>query len=48
IDDTLDKLSGAKYFTSIDLASGYFQVEIAEEDKEKTAFVTPDGHYEFN
>ncbi|RWR98461.1 Transposon Ty3-G Gag-Pol polyprotein-like protein, partial [Dinothrombium tinctorium] len=38
IDDTLDKLSGSNYFSSIDLASGYFQVEIEEIDKEKTAF----------
>lgn len=48
IDDTLDRLSGAKFFTKIDLTSGYYQVELDEESKEKTAFVTPDGHYEFN
>lgn len=48
IDDTLDRLADALYFTSLDFTSGFFQVEIEEEDKEKTAFVTPDGHYEFN
>ena len=48
IDDTLDRLSGSKYFSSLDLASGFWQVELEEESKEKTAFVTQDGHYEFN
>ncbi|RWR99784.1 gag-pol polyprotein-like protein, partial [Dinothrombium tinctorium] len=48
IDDTLDRLGGSKIFSTLDLTSGYFQLEIAETDKEKTAFVTPDGHYEFN
>lgn len=48
IDDQLDGLAGNKYYTTLDLASGYYQVPIREEDKHKTAFVTPDGHYEFN
>lgn len=48
IDDTLDRLSDARFFTKIDLTSGYYQVELDEESKEKTAFVTPDGHYQFN
>lgn len=48
IDDTLDTLSGAKWFTTLDLLSGYWQVEVAAEDKEKTAFVNRDGLYEFN
>lgn len=43
----LDCLKGANWFTTIDLASGFHQVEISEEDKEKTAFVTPYGLYEF-
>jgi len=48
IDDTFDTLSGAKYFSSVDMFSGYWQVELKEEDKEKTAFSTPYGLYEFN
>ena len=48
IDATLDSLAGSTYFTTLDLASGYWQVEIEEQDKEKTAFSTPNGHYEFN
>ena len=48
IDETLDSLVGAKYFTTLDLASGYWQVEVEEDDKKKTAFSTPHGHYEFN
>lgn len=48
IDETLNKLKGMKYFTALDLASGYWQVEIDEEDKEKTAFITAIGLFEFN
>ena len=48
IDSTLDSLAGATYFTTLDLASGYWQVAVEEQDKEKTAFSTPDGHFEFN
>jgi len=48
IDATLESLSGCQYFTTLDLASGYWQVELEEGDKEKTAFSTPDGHFEFN
>ena len=48
IDATLDSLAGATYFTTLDLASGYWQVEVEEQDKEKTAFSTPKGHFEFN
>ncbi|XP_076237485.1 uncharacterized protein LOC143181127 [Calliopsis andreniformis] len=47
IDDQLDCLGGAKYFTTLDMASGFYQIPIAECSIEKTAFVTPDGHYEF-
>ena len=48
IDATLDALSGSYQFSTLDLASGYWQVEVAEPDKEKTAFSTPQGHFEFN
>ena len=48
IDATLDSLSGSVYFTTLDLASGYWQVELEETAKETTTFSTPDGHFEFN
>ena len=41
IDDTLDQLGTAKYFCTLDLISGYHQVELTEESKPKTAFTTP-------
>ena len=47
VDDTLDALSGAKYFTKLDLSSAYLQVELDEAAKEKTAFVTLTGLYQY-
>jgi len=47
ISDLLDKLSRAKYFSSIDLSAAYHQLRIAEGDQEKTAFITPEGLYEY-
>ena len=48
IDDALDTLSGSKWFSTLDLASGYWQVEIdPAADKEKTAFITPFGLHQF-
>ncbi|KRZ69679.1 Transposon Ty3-G Gag-Pol polyprotein [Trichinella papuae] len=47
IDDTLDALAGAQWFSTLDLASGYWQVEVAERDREKTAFSTPMGLFQF-
>lgn len=47
IDDALDRLRNARYFSSLDLKSGYWQIEVDERDREKTAFVTPDGLFEF-
>lgn len=38
IDDTLDALSGSKYYSTLDLKLGYWQVSLAEADKQKTAF----------
>ena len=48
IDATLDSLRGCRYFTTLDLAAGYWQVGLEEDDKEKTAFSTLQGHFEFN
>lgn len=48
IEDELSRLSGQAYFITLDLASGYYQVPISETSKPLTAFVTPDGQYEFN
>lgn len=47
IDDTLDTLAGTKWFSTLDLQSGYWQVEIAEKDKEKTAFSASNGLWQF-
>ena len=47
ITETLDRLAGASFFTSIDMTSGYYQVEIADEDKDKTAFTSPYGLYQY-
>ena len=48
IDKSLDALTGAQWFSTLDLASGYTQVPMAEKDKAKTAFCTPFGLFEFN
>ena len=48
IEDNLDCLSGSKYFTTLDLKSGYWQVEMADDSKEKTAFASKYGLYEWN
>lgn len=45
--DIFDKLGKSTYFTTLDLASGYHQVEINEDDRQKTAFSTQFGHFEF-
>ena len=47
IDDNLDVLAGCKYFTTLDLASGYWQVAMEPTAREKTAFTTYSGLYEF-
>ena len=48
IDDTLEQLAGAKYFSMLDMASGYWQVPMDSTSQEKTAFSTYAGLYEFN
>ena len=48
IDDTIDALYGARYFSTLDLLSGYWQIEINEADKHKTAFICKLGLFEFN
>ena len=48
IDDLFSMLGKAKYFSCIDLKSGYYQIEIAPEDREKTAFCTRTQLLEFN
>ena len=47
IEDLLDRLAKAKYFSILDAKSGYHQMPLKEEDSEVTAFVVPWGHYEF-
>ncbi|KAL3681508.1 hypothetical protein R1sor_024464 [Riccia sorocarpa] len=47
MDDLFDQLRGAKYFTKLDLRSGYNQIRIADEDVPKTAFRTRYGHFEY-
>ena len=47
IDDTLDRLAGAKYFTTCDAASGYWQIPVEEDDQEKLSIITPFGTYSY-
>ncbi len=48
IDDALDALGGAKWFSTLDLAAGYWQVALDQDAKDKTAFSTPSGLYSWN
>ena len=48
IDDCLNAIGGNKYFSTFDLAAGYWQILMNKEDKEKTAFISHHGLYQFN
>ena len=48
IDETIDKLRNMKYLSTLDLASGFWQIPMDERDREKTAFISTMGLYEFN
>ena len=47
VDDLLEALNRSQYVSTLDLLSGYWQIGMVPEDREKTAFVTPDGLWEF-
>ena len=48
IKDVIDKIAGAKYWSTQDAASAYWSIPLSENDKEKTAFSVPRGKFEFN
>lgn len=48
MEDQMNRLAGNRFYTTLDLASGYYQIPLTEDSKSKTAFVTPDGQWEFN
>lgn len=47
IDDSIDALRGSKWFSTLDLQSGFWQVPMKNSDAEKTSFVTNVGLYQF-
>ncbi|KAJ1206276.1 hypothetical protein NDU88_001685 [Pleurodeles waltl] len=47
-DELIDRLGAAKYLSTFDLTSGYWQIALTEGAKERSAFSTPDGHFHFN
>lgn len=47
IDETLETLGGATLFTTLDLKAGYWQIVVASDDRDKTAFTTKQGLYRF-
>lgn len=47
VSDQIDKLAGGQYYNVLDMASGFYQIPISQDSIEKTAFITPDGLYEY-
>lgn len=47
VDELFGQLQGARYFSKLDLRTGYWQIRVAEEDVAKTAFTSRHGHYEW-
>lgn len=47
MEDIFDKLGRARYFSALDLHSGFHQIMLDEQSRHKTAFSTPDGHYQY-
>lgn len=47
IEDALNALTGSQWFSVLDLRSGYYQIAMSEEDKDKTAFICPLGFFQF-
>lgn len=47
IEDHISRLKGYKYFSVLDMTQGYYQIPVAENSIDKTAFVTTDGQFEF-
>lgn len=47
IEETLEQLGGAKYFSTLDCVSGFHQIKMHPRDAPKTAFSVPEGHFEF-
>ena len=48
LDDLVDQVGSAAYITTLDMAKGYWQIDMTARAREVSAFVTPFGHYEFN
>jgi hypothetical protein len=48
LDEAISSLYGSKFFTVLDCHSGFWQINIQEDHKERTGFTVPSGHYEFN
>lgn len=48
IEDMMERLADAEYLTVVDINSAFWAIPVVFEDREKLAFVTQDGHYQFN